>query len=128
MNKDAINKVVRNGDAKRLALLIDFCEGYPNSNLANMGSLGDVIDDHAKNAARLMRERNERGQWHPYDKDDKGTWPKDEQPVLTCRNGRNFEAQEGKRFRYEGKTIFAWLRDLLEPTHWMPITPPKDKT
>jgi len=116
-------------DAKRIVACVNFCEGYSDEQLAEMGSLKNElqrISDMAEATGKVTGLLRGVGtdQWHPYDKDNKETWPKLYKDVLCFDGKRWFVAQrESDGTFYDGnergtnKTI----------THYQTITPPQEE-
>ena len=67
--------------------------------------------------------------WHPYDKDDHGTWPDGSMDVLVYgkKPGYATYTLDTTEKRTIGNFNFLEAWENIGATHWQPITPPKDK-
>jgi len=127
---------LRIANAKRIVACVNFCEGHSDSDLAEMGSLkGELqrISDMAEATGKVtgLLQGVGSSQWHPYDKDNKETWPKTVgvYVVKTNSNGPEYEAiMWPEADKLIGGITPDWMwSNQFAVTHYMKITPPQEE-
>jgi len=123
-------------DAARILVVLEFCDGFDDQELIKMGSLKNVKrvlketkkkmairGVNLRSACRVIDAQNEAIQWHPYDKDNKGTHPPKEGPYAVV--GSTF--RDWARVYWDGEGWWwAGINYTGNVTKYQSITPPKE--